>query len=85
MARVQLKWDPFDIDDPGPCIKVMVTNTEETIRAGREIGLDYPEATEITALIDTGSPFTIVNRVYAKTQKLFLTNPKTQVRTLGNL
>jgi hypothetical protein len=83
IAPVQLFWDPFDQNDPGPCMKVIVSNSDETIEAGRAIGLEYPKACEITALLDTGSPFTFINRVYAKNQKLFLTNPRTEIRTIG--
>ncbi|HVC47073.1 MAG TPA: hypothetical protein VND90_07475 [Terracidiphilus sp.] len=83
MGLVQLPWNPFDAADHGPCINVVLTNTDEAIEAGGEIGLQYPEPVTIRALIDTGSPFTIVNRVYAKSQKLILTNPRTEIRTLG--
>lgn len=83
MASIQLPWDPFSQLDPGPCIKVILANTDETIEAGRYIGLEYPVPHAITALLDTGSPFTIVNRVYAQNRKLALTGAGTEIRTLG--
>jgi hypothetical protein len=83
MEPVQLYWNPFDQNDPGPCIRVIVTNTDETIEAERAIGFEPPEPHPITALLDTGSPFTIVNRVYARNQRLFLTSSGTEIRTLG--
>ena len=51
--------------------------------AGRAIGFEYPTPHEITALIDTGSPFTIVNRVHALNRMLAQTGAGTEIRTLG--
>jgi hypothetical protein len=78
-----VKWDPFDQTDPGPCIKIVVANTDDTIEAGSAIGLEFPAPQAITALLDTGSPFTIVSRTFARNRKLFLTNPATPIRTMG--
>jgi hypothetical protein len=83
MATIPLPWDPFSQLDPGPCIKILLANTDETIEAGRALGLEYPTPLPITALLDTGSPFTIVNRVYAQNRKLTVTGAGTQIRTLG--
>lgn len=85
MPLVKSAWNPFDPDDPGPCIKVIIMPTEEEIRLGGEIGLEYPEPLPITALLDTGSPFTIVNRVFARNRKLKLTNKNVPIRTIGGL
>lgn len=78
-----VRWNPFDPDDFGPCIDVIVMPPDVEMDAGRTIGLDYPKPLPIKALIDTGSPFTIVSRVFAKNRKLRLTNPKVPLRTLG--
>jgi hypothetical protein len=83
MARCQVYWNPFDPADPGPCVKVVVMNTYETIEAGREIGLEYPAPHAITALIDTGSPFTIISRTFAKNWKLVQTGARSPIRTMG--
>jgi len=83
MVPTKIYWDPFNQIDPGPCIKVIIANTDETIEAGRAIGLEYPPPLEITALIDTGSPFTIVNRVHAVNRMLAQTGAGTEIRTLG--
>jgi hypothetical protein len=83
MDPVYLSWDPFNQIDPGPCIKVMVTNSDETLDAWRDIGFEPPKPHEITALLDTGSPFTIVSSVYAKNQMLFATSAQTEIRTLA--
>lgn len=83
MGTFQQHWDPFDQADPGPCIKIIVTNTDETIQAGRALGLEYPQPVAITALIDTGSPFTVVSRTFAKNRKLIQTNAGTPIRTIG--
>jgi hypothetical protein len=55
MSALQLDWNPFDQADPGPCVKIILMNTEDTIRAGRAIGWEYPPAHAVTALLDTGS------------------------------
>ena len=83
MATYQFPWNPFDPADPGPCIKFSVTRYVDDIENGKSIGLEYPEPPIPTALIDTGSPFTIISKVLAKTCNLFLTNPKFPIRTLN--
>jgi len=83
MTPYRVFWNPFDQSDPGPCLKVVVMNTHDTIEAGRAIGLEYPRAHPITALLDTGSPFTIVSRTIAKNWKLFQTNAGIPIRTLA--
>ena len=83
MVPFTIPWDPFDQLDPGPCIKVIIANTNETIEAGRAIGWEYPASHAITALLDTGSPFTIINRVYALNRMLTQTGAGTEIRTLG--
>ena len=64
-------------------MKVIVANTDETIKAGNALGLEYPTPHAITALLDTGSPFTIVSRTFARNRKLFLTNAAVPIRTIG--
>ena|ERR1039458_8688038 len=83
MGRYNLKWDPFDLADPGPCIRVVVMNTDDTIEAGRDIGFEYPPPQEITALLDTGSPVTIISKTFARHCKLFQTSDGTEIRTIG--
>jgi hypothetical protein len=83
MAMHQVYWNPFDPADPGPCVKVIVMNTNETIEAGRKIGLEYPAPHAITALIDTGSPFTIISRIFAKNWKIVQTGAQSPIRTMG--
>jgi len=53
------------------------------MEAGRAIGLEYPEPLPVRALLDTGSPFTIVNRVFAKNRRLRRTESDVPLRTLG--
>lgn len=57
--------------------------TDEEMRIGREIGLEYPTPHPVTALLDTGSPFTIVSKVFAKNRKLAITNRNVPIRTIG--
>jgi len=83
MARIELHWDPFDQTDPGPCINVIIMNSADVIRAGRAIGLEYPEPRPIRALLDTGASVTVVNRVLANSCKLFQTNEGSKITAIG--
>ncbi len=84
MVKFRFPWNPFDPANPGPCIRFSVTRFfVEDIEAGREIGLEYPESPVPTALIDTGSPFTIISKTLAKTCNLTLTNPTFPIRTMN--
>lgn len=83
MARVDLPWNPFDPDDPGPCIDVVVANSPDVIDAGRAIGLEYPEPRPMRALLDTGASVTVINKVFANSLKLFQTSAGSQIRAIG--
>ena len=74
MARIELRWDPFDQTDAGPCIDVTVMNSRDVIEAGRAIGLEYPGPRPMRALLDTGASVTVISRVFANYCKLFQTN-----------
>jgi hypothetical protein len=83
MTYAELKWDPFDSFDPGPLIRVVLTNTDDVIREGRAIGLEFPPPHAQMALLDTGSPFTFVSRTFAEKWKLFQTGARNPIRTMG--
>lgn len=83
MARLELKWDPFDQSDPGPCIDVTVVNSRDVIEAGRAIGFEYPEPRPMRALLDTGASITVISKVYANTCKLFQTNEGSEITAIG--
>ena len=83
MATFKFPWNPFDPGDPGPCIKFSVTRYVDETEYGTSIGLEYPEPPIPTALIDTGSPFTIISKVLAKNCNLSLTNPTFPIRTMN--
>jgi hypothetical protein len=83
MATFKFPWNPFEPTDPGPCIKFAVTRYMDDIEYGKSIGLEYREPPTVTALIDTGSPFTIISKVLAKNCNLSLTNPAFPIRTLN--
>jgi hypothetical protein len=83
MATFKFPWNPFDPGDPGPCIKFSVTRYIDDIEYGSNIGLEFPEPAIPTALIDTGSPFTIISKVLAKNCNLSLTNPSFPIRTMN--
>ena len=57
----------------------------DDIEYGTSIGLEYPDPAVPMALIDTGSPFTIISKVLAKSSNLFLTNPSFPIRTLNGI
>lgn len=83
MAKYSFRWNPFDPTDPGPCIKFSVTRYLDEIEYGKGIGLEYSHPPVPTALIDTGSPFTIITRVLARKCNLNLTNPVFPIRTMN--
>lgn len=82
MAKFSFPWNPFDATDPGPCIRFSVTRYVDEIEYGKSIGLEYSQPPIPTALIDTGSPFTIISKVLAKTCNLILTDAAFPIRTL---
>lgn len=82
MVTIRLEWNPFDPKDPGALIKFRVNRPLDEIESGHSIGFEYQVPTP-TALIDTGSPFTIINTTLAKKCNLFLTNPAIQIKTLS--
>jgi len=83
MARVELKWNPFDPADPGPCISVIVMNSRDVIEAGRPIGFEYPEPRPIRALLDTGASITVISKVFANHCKLFQTSEGSEIAAIG--
>jgi len=83
MARVELFWDPFAQIDPGPCIDVLVTNSSDVIEAGRALGLEYPPARPLRALLDTGASVTVISRKFAEYCKLRQTNEGSEISAIG--
>jgi len=83
MARVELHWNPFDPDDPGPCIEVEITNSSDVLASGRAVGLEYPGPIPMKALLDTGASVTVISKVYANHCKLFPTNEGTEITAIG--
>jgi hypothetical protein len=83
MPSVQLYWDPFDQLDPGPCINVVVTNSQDVLRAGRSIGLEYPGPRPMRALLDTGASVTVISKKFADHSRLFQTNEGSEITAIG--
>lgn len=83
MARIELRWDPFDQADPGPCIDVIILNSRDVIEAGRSIGLEYPAPRRMKALLDTGASVTVISKVFANTCKLFQTSEGSEITAIG--
>ena len=83
MARVELDWNPFDQNDPGPCIDVAVTNSRDVIEAGRAIGFEYPAPRPMRALLDTGASITVISKVFANYCKLFQTSEGSEITAVG--
>ena len=83
MARAELSWDPFNQTDPGPCIDVIVMNSQDVIEAGRAIGLEYPAPRLIKALLDTGASVTVISKAFANYCKLFQTNEGSEITAIG--
>ena len=85
MGRLELRWDPADPRDPGPCISVVVMNSRDILEAGRAIGLEYPEPINLRALIDTGAAVTVISKVFANTCRLFQTNEGSEITAVGSI
>lgn len=83
MATYTLEWNPWVPESPGPCIKFSVTRYVDEIESGELLGLEYDSPSTPTALIDTGSPFTVINTTLAKKANLSLTNPKFPITTIS--
>ncbi len=83
MARVDIPWNPFDQDDPGPCIDVIVMNSNDVIEAGRALGLEYPEPRRMRALLDTGASVTVISKTFANHCRLFQTNEGSEITAIG--
>jgi hypothetical protein len=60
-------------------------NSLAVIKAGRAIGLEYPEPRTMRALLDTGSSITVVSKVWANTCKLFQTSEGSEITSLGGI
>jgi len=83
MARVDLYWNPFDQNDPGPCIDVIVMNSRDVVEAGRAMGLEYPRPRTMRALLDTGASVTVISRAFANYCKLFQTGEGSEISAIG--
>jgi hypothetical protein len=75
---------PWGDSDPGPCIDVVVTNSQDVIAAGRAVGLEYPEPVKMKALLDTGAAVTVISKTFATYCKLLQTGV-TEIRVLGSM
>ena len=85
MSTHKVPWNPFSPLDPGPRIKFSVSRFNDDIEAGQRLGFECAPAPVPTALIDTGSPFTIISKVLARTSglPLHLADPNFQIMTMG--
>jgi predicted aspartyl protease len=85
MRNHSVSWNPFDPLDRGPRIRFSVSRFIDDNEAGERLGLEYASAPIPTALIDTGSPFTIISKVLARTcgLPLHLADPTFQIMTMG--
>jgi hypothetical protein len=83
MAHYDFIWNPHEPGDPGPCIDVIVMNSPELIRAGLEIGFEYPKPQKVRALIDTGAALSVISKKFADYCKLRQTGANTEIIGLG--
>jgi hypothetical protein len=83
MPSYTVPWDPFHPEERGVLIRFSLAPPLYDIADGRNIGLEYAVPSTPTALIDTGSPFTIVNTILARSCNLMLTNPCTRIKAMG--
>jgi hypothetical protein len=73
----------FNQADPGPLIDVTIMNSRDVVEAGRAIGLDYPPARSMKALLDTGASVTVISKVFANYCKLFQTSEGSEITAIG--
>ena len=85
MGQTILRWDPSDLNDPGPCIDVIVMNSNDVIERWRALGLDCPEPLPMKALLDTGASVTVISRTYANHCKLRQTNEGSEITVIGGI
>lgn len=78
---MNVPWNPFEWNDPGPCLKVIIRHTEDEMELG--VGLDYPEPVAVTALLDTGAQTTIIHSALATSRKLTMTDSNVPARGIG--
>jgi len=83
MGSVRLKWNPFDLTDPGPIIDVIVMNSVDVINALRTNGFECPEPITMKALLDTGASITAISKVYANYCKLLQTSEGSKITAIG--
>jgi predicted aspartyl protease len=83
MGRIELIWNPTSLGDPGPCIDVIVRNSQQVIEAGRAAGLEFPKDVKLKALLDTGASVTVISKVFANHCKLFQTSEGSEITALG--
>jgi hypothetical protein len=83
MGDFQMRWDPFDLTDPGPCLDVVITNSEDVMKMGREVGLEYTPPLRMKALLDTGASVTVISRTFAQHCKLFHTCAGGEITAVG--
>ena len=70
--------------DPGPCIDVVVMNSQDVLEAWRAVGLEFPQPVKMKALLDTGAAVTVISKTFARHSKLLQTG-ETEIRVLGSL
>ena|SRR5438105_10870350 len=83
MARVVLDWD-LGPRNPGPLMDVTIANPRDYIEAMAGVGLEYNQTVTVKALIDTGAAITVINRKFAQYCKLFVSNPRSEISSVGH-
>lgn len=83
MGRVELRWNPFDLTDPGPCIDVTVMNSPDVLERWGALGLEFPKPISMRALLDTGASVTAISQTFANHCKLFQTSTGFEITAIG--
>lgn len=83
MASFEIQWNPFDSEDPGPCIDVILANSQDVIKSGSAIGLEYPAPRPLRALLDTGAGVTVISKQFANHCRLFQTCEGSEISAVG--
>ncbi|MGO9649177.1 MAG: hypothetical protein ACLPOO_14105 [Terriglobales bacterium] len=85
MGSFRLSCSPSVLLDDGPRIPIEISASEGDIKAGSNVGLEYPSPLRIEALIDTGANFTMVTQEVAEKCKLRATGFAPTIASLGKV
>ena len=70
MGQVSYRMGPNELQQEGPCIRILISALREEVVEGRAVGLEYPDPISVVALVDTGASLTVINPELVQSCKL---------------